>query len=81
MPVVLRSRGYTVFFFSNEGDPREPVHVHVRGGGALAKFWVQPAVVLAENHGFTATQLREIEDLVTKNRRVIERAWYEHFGS
>ncbi|WP_328588202.1 DUF4160 domain-containing protein [Ciceribacter selenitireducens] len=24
------------FFYSNEGDPREPIHVHVRRGGSEA---------------------------------------------
>jgi Domain of unknown function (DUF4160) len=81
MPVVLRHKSYTLFFFSNEGDPREPIHVHVRGGGPLAKFWVEPEVALAENHGFAALQLREIELLVRDNVGRILRAWHEHFDS
>lgn len=28
MPVILRVTGYVFYFYSNEGDPREPVHVH-----------------------------------------------------
>jgi len=28
MPVVFRYRGYRFFFYSNEGDPREPLHIH-----------------------------------------------------
>ena len=32
MPVVFREGGLRYFFFSNEGDPREAVHVHVKGG-------------------------------------------------
>ena len=79
MPVVLRYRGYTIFFFSNEGDPREPVHVHVRAAGSLAKFWIQPAVQLAENHGFNASELREIERIVRDNARQIATAWDDHF--
>jgi hypothetical protein len=42
MPVILRYKGYTFFFFSNEGNPREPLHVHVRRADASAKFWVEP---------------------------------------
>jgi hypothetical protein len=42
MPVILRYKGYTFFFFSNEGNPREPLHVHVRRAGVAAKFWVEP---------------------------------------
>jgi len=29
MPLVFRWKGYRFHFFSNEGDPREPVHIHV----------------------------------------------------
>ena len=32
MPVVFRYKGFRFFFYSNEGNPREPVHVHVMGG-------------------------------------------------
>ncbi len=28
MPVVFRWEGIRFYFFSNEGDPREPVHIH-----------------------------------------------------
>jgi hypothetical protein len=34
MPVVLRYKGFRFFFYSNEGSPREPVHVHVHVLGA-----------------------------------------------
>jgi hypothetical protein len=81
VPVVLRHKGYTIFFFSNEGDPLEPIHVHVRGGGALAKFWIESGAALAENHGFSASQLREIEQVVRDNASLIRRAWHDHFGS
>ncbi|HLH91701.1 MAG TPA: DUF4160 domain-containing protein [Xanthobacteraceae bacterium] len=33
MPVVLRESGLRYFLFSNESSPREPAHVHVKGGG------------------------------------------------
>ncbi|WP_373888206.1 DUF4160 domain-containing protein [Massilia sp. Root351] len=38
MPAVLRYKGYVFFFFSSEGTPREPAHIHVRHGNAVAKF-------------------------------------------
>ena len=37
MPLVFRWKGYRFHFFSNEGDPREPVHIHVTKDGADAK--------------------------------------------
>ncbi len=33
--------------FSNEGEPREPVHVHVSKSGADAKLWLFPNVEVA----------------------------------
>jgi hypothetical protein len=38
MPVILRYKGYKFFFFSNEGDPRESAHVHVRRGGSAVNW-------------------------------------------
>ena len=29
MPEVFRYRGFKFYFYSAEGDPREPVHIHV----------------------------------------------------
>ena len=49
MLVLFRSYWYAFFFYSNEGPPREPVHVHVRKGAAVAKFWLYPDVCLAES--------------------------------
>jgi hypothetical protein len=40
MPVVFRYKGYSFFFYSNEGEPLEPLHIHVRRGSAAAKFWL-----------------------------------------
>ncbi len=48
MPVVFESNGFKFFFFSNEGDPREPIHIHVRKERNLAKYWLEPEVHLAK---------------------------------
>ncbi|HEX8387486.1 MAG TPA: DUF4160 domain-containing protein [Sphingomonas sp.] len=77
MPVVFRHNGYRFHFFSNEGDPREPVHVHVTKDGSDAKFWLQPEVVLAYNHGFNAPDLAQVAE---ERRAEIEEAWHDHFG-
>ncbi|MDE2129128.1 MAG: DUF4160 domain-containing protein [Betaproteobacteria bacterium] len=37
MPVVFRHKGFRFFFFSNEGNPREPIHIHVMKDGIDAK--------------------------------------------
>jgi hypothetical protein len=54
MPTALRLDGYRFFFYSDEGNPREPPHIHVRQGRNEAKFWLQPNVCLAYNEGLDA---------------------------
>lgn len=54
MPAVFCEKGFTFFFFSNEGNPLEPCHIHVRKDGNLAKFWVTDKVSLADSYGFSA---------------------------
>ena len=80
MPVVFRHRGFKFFFYSNEGTPREPVHIHVEKAEIEAKFWLFPEVRVAYNDGYDARTLRELTDIVEANRSLIERAWDEHFG-
>ena len=80
MPVVLRYKGYRFFFYSNEGSPREPVHIHVLGAEGEAKLWLQPDVRVAESDGFDARTLRELGRVVELNSGLIERAWHEHFA-
>jgi hypothetical protein len=79
MPVVLRYKGFRFFFYSNEGSPREPVHVHARGEGGEAKFWVTPEVRVADSDGLDARALRDLARVVEENAELIERAWNEYF--
>lgn len=70
--------GYAFYFFSNENN--EPAHVHVRKGDGLVKYWLEPAVVLADDNGRMKVQeLRRAEELVIENRGRIVKAWNEHF--
>lgn len=80
MPVIFKASGLTYFFYSNEGDPREPIHVHVRGGGCEAKIWLQPAIGIAESKGFNSKMQSAIIRTVIDNRVLIEKTWHEHFG-
>jgi Domain of unknown function (DUF4160) len=80
MPVVFRQDGLRFFFFSNEGSPPEPVHIHVKGRGCDAKSWIEPDVSIADSYGFTSRELGHILRIVTKNRDVILRAWHDHFA-
>jgi len=80
MPVIMRYKGYRFFFFSNEGDPLEPLHIHVRKGECVAKFWVEPNICLAESYGFSPGELNLLVNHIEKNKELIERSWNEYFG-
>src|ERR1700722_3619942 len=81
VPTVFKREGYRFYFFSNEGDPREPPHVHVRRGGDEAKFWLQPEVAVAESFGFNAAELNALVRMVSEEGGGIERVWNGHFGN
>ena len=80
MPTVFRYKGYRFFFFSNEGIPREALHIHVRKGSATAKIWLEPKISVAESYQINPNELAELLRVVLKNRKLIERAWNEFFS-
>lgn len=79
MPVVFRYKGYRFFFYSNEGDPLEPLHIHVRKGESVAKFWIHPQVSIAEAYAIKPAELRKLMQVIEENKELIERFWHEHF--
>lgn len=80
MPVVFRHQGIRFHFFSNEGRPREPIHIHASRNDAEAKLWLFPDIWVAESFGFTRREQAELVKIVELRRGEIERAWHEHFG-
>jgi hypothetical protein len=80
MPAVFRFKSYRFFFYSNEGIPREPLHIHVRKGSAVAKFWLEPLPEVAESHGMAAHELHELLNVALEHKDEIARFWNEHFG-
>ena len=79
MPVIFRWKGYRFFFFSNKGDPKEPVHIHVRRGEVIAKYWVEPEVSLAESWGFSGRELNDLRGVIAEHTALIRERWNEYF--
>jgi hypothetical protein len=80
MPLIKRIDGYRFFFYSNEGIPREPVHVHIRKGEATAKVWLVPEIMLELSYGFSSSELTEIIKITMENHEMFMRSWNEYFG-
>lgn len=79
MPKVFEIYGYKFFFFSNEGNPLEPCHIHVRKNGNLAKFWIKENAELADNIGFSSSELKNIQEILNEKKLLVKEAWNEFF--
>ncbi|EJZ7674713.1 DUF4160 domain-containing protein [Salmonella enterica] len=79
MPVILGLNGFKFFFYSNEGNPLEPAHIHVRNAEGEAKFWLEKEVKLSRNDGFDARTLRDLTRTVEQNQTLFVEAWNDYF--
>jgi hypothetical protein len=82
MPILKGlSAKYKFFFFSSEyyGGKLEKPHLHVRHGGNEAKFWITDSTV-AENFGFSTKEVREIQEIISTNRDIIQNTWNDYFN-
>ena len=77
MPNALVSGPYRFYFYSHE--PNEPPHIHIDRDRSSAKLWLTP-VSLARNLGFSARELRILEELIEDNRILFLEKWNGHFG-
>ena len=77
-PTVFREGPYRFYFFSRE-EPR--VHIHVASGDGEAKYWITPAIELAENHGLGQRELTKLDIIIRDHEQEIRDAWKRHFGS
>jgi hypothetical protein len=77
-PTIFRDGSFRFYFFSRE-EPKS--HVHVQCPEGEAKFWLEPVVALAQNHGLSDQQVRAAQRLVEEHIGEIRSAWTKHFGS
>lgn len=86
MPQVFRIGPYIVYFWSNENDPLEPVHVHIANGRATAngtKVWITSsgkALLCNNNARIPAPILRDLLRIIEANSTVVVQKWINHFG-
>ena len=67
MPQILRIGPYSIYFWSNEGKPLEPIHVHISEGRATStatKLWITSTgkVILSNNNSQIPDKSAEIID-------------------
>jgi len=77
MPTVLRVEGFRFYFYSHE--TKEPAHIHIDKGNNSAKLWLDP-VSLARNIGYSAKELRTLQNIVEENQSFMLEKWNGYFG-
>lgn len=84
MPNLFSFNGFTVYFWSNEGN--EPIHVHVQKGkhtAASTKFWLlsDGSCSLVNNKAqLSSKQIKLLEKFITVNFKEICAAWKKFFN-
>ena len=86
MPQVFKIGSYWVFFWANESDPLEPIHVHVCQGAPNAgatKIWISRAgkCLLCHNDSrIPAPVLRNIMRIIEARSSEVIDKWISFFG-
>ena len=87
MPQVFKIGSYWVFFWSNENDPLEPIHVHVCQGapnGNATKIWITQAgkcYLCHNNSRISERILRNIMKIIEARSAEIIEQWRAYFGT
>jgi len=86
MPRVFKIGAYWVYFWSNENDPLEPVHVHVSEGKPVknaTKIWItsRGKCYLAHNNSnIPKTALKNIMRIIEARSDEVIVKWQAYFG-
>lgn len=86
MPQLFKIGGYYVYFWSNEGRPIEPVHVHISSGAPTengSKVWVtsRGRAYLEHNRSrIPPSALRSIMRIIEARSDEIVAMWEDYFG-
>ncbi len=76
-PTVFRDVPYRFYFVPRE---ESRMHVHVTCPDGEAKFWLEPVIALAQNHGLSEKQVKEAQVLVEAHADECRNSWKAHFG-
>ena len=86
MPQIFRIGSYIIYFWSNENNPLEPVHVHIaegRASGNATKVWITSAgkALLRNNNSHIPLKtLNNMIRYIEANSGIIINKWYAQFG-
>ena len=86
MPQIFKIGSYWVYFWANESNPLEPVHVHVSEGVPkqnATKIWITKSgkcYLCHNNSQIPQHTLRNIMRIIEARYVEIIRKWYDFYG-
>lgn len=86
MPQIFKVFGYIIYFWSNETNPLEPVHVHVSKGVPspnATKIWITKrggCLLCNNNSKIKTSELNAIMEVIEARSVSIIRSWQNYFG-
>jgi len=87
MPQIFKVGSYWVYFWTNESDPLEPVHVHISEGKPVpnaTKVWITSAgkCLLCHNKSkIPAIALRNIMRIIEARSDEVIKKWHAYFSN
>ena len=81
MPQIFKTGKYRVYFWMNESDPLEPIHVHVAEGQPKAnatKVWITQTgrgIICNNASQIPLHELRRIVKIIEANSDIIIEKW------
>lgn len=85
MPQVFKIGSYWVYFWSNENEPLEPIHVHVAQGNPVAnatKIWITKAgkcLLCNNNSKIPERTLKNIMRIIEARSTEVIQKWHKFF--
>jgi hypothetical protein len=86
MPQIFKVGSYWVYFWSDESNPLEPIHVHISEGKPVVngtKIWITKTgkCLVAHNKGkIPEKTLKNIIRIIEARSNEIINQWYQYFG-
>lgn len=86
MPQIFRFGPYWVYFWTNENEPLEPIHVHISEGAPsvnATKVWITSAgkCYLCHNKSkIPSHTLKNIMRIIEARSSEVIRKWQDYFG-
>lgn len=86
MPQIFKIGSYLVYFWVNENDPLEPIHVHVSEGVPTpnaTKIWITrtgKCLVCNNNSKIAPKKLNYIQEVIEARSKEIIQKWHAVFG-